>query len=152
VALHEMLPTEAAEKVHEEHAELRCNLEELDRALNRLHCDLGLPGDLSGVSEVRSVIRRFQAFLPLHFRRQEKSLLEKVSDVTPELMELTRQLKQEHQYLTDFFAAFADSAKDLEQSDDVPGGISRAKLLGGAFTNQFRRDIRVEENELAGFL
>jgi hemerythrin-like domain-containing protein len=147
-----VVPAEDAEMIHEEHVELRTNLGELDQALDRLHSNSGYLCDLSGASEVWSMIRRFQAFLPLHFQHEEKGMLERVSVVSPELMELTLQLKNEHQYLADLFAAFAESVSGLKWSGDLTAQITRTKLLGNAFTNHLLRHMATEETELAGFL
>lgn len=148
----QVVPADEAEMVHEEHVELRTNLAELDDALDHLRLDSGTRGELSGASEVGTMVRRFEAFLPLHFQHEEKSLLDNVSAVSPELMELTGQLRREHQYLAYLFSAFAETARSLIGSDDVASEIARIKLLGESFTEQLRRHMSVEETELAGFL
>ncbi len=147
-----VVAAENAEMVHGEHVELRANLGELDQALNRLRFDLGNRGTMSGASEVWSMVRRFQVLLPLHFQNEEKGLHERVSVVSPELMELTLQFRLEHQNLAGLFAAFAEAANNLKRTDDVTAEITRTKLLGDAFTNQMFRHIATEETELAGFL
>ncbi|HEV3218594.1 MAG TPA: hemerythrin domain-containing protein [Candidatus Acidoferrales bacterium] len=145
-------PADEAVMVHEEHVELRTNLDELDHALNCLRLESGAGGDLSGAPLVRSMIRRFRAFLPLHFQHEEKSLLERVSAVSPELKDLTFQLKEEHRFLADLFEAFAETASKLNSTGDVSAEVSRTKLLGEAFTNRFLLHMSTEETELAGFL
>jgi hemerythrin-like domain-containing protein len=148
----QVLPADEAEMVHEEHVELRANLEELDRALSRLRFDSETHGELRGASELGTMVRRFQAFLPLHFQHEEKSVLDSVSAVSSELMELTAQFKREHQYLSYLFEAFTEAASNLVGADDLTSEVARIKLLGEAFTEQFRRHMSVEETELAGFL
>ncbi|HUK29914.1 MAG TPA: hemerythrin domain-containing protein, partial [Candidatus Acidoferrum sp.] len=76
-----VMPADEAEMVHEEHMELRTNLYELDEALSRLRFDSETRGELRGASELATMVRRFQAFLPLHFQHEEKSLLDNVSAV-----------------------------------------------------------------------
>ncbi len=148
----QVVPAEDAEMIHEEHIELRTNLGELNLALNRLRFNSEIPGNLKGLNELMSMVRRFQAFLPLHFAHEEKGLLDRVSAVSPELMELTLQLRKEHQYLADLFEAFVEAAGDLNKATDVITQATRIQLLGGAFTDQMLRHISTEETELAGFL
>ncbi|HUK31742.1 MAG TPA: hypothetical protein VLV89_11555, partial [Candidatus Acidoferrum sp.] len=69
-----------------------------------------------------------------------------------ELMELTDQFKREHQYLTYLFESFAETAGNLIGAKDIASEVARIKLLGEAFTEQFRRHMAIEETELAGFL
>jgi hemerythrin-like domain-containing protein len=148
----QVVPAEDAEMIHEEHVELRTSLGELDQALDHLYCNSGSPFDVSGAPELLSIVRRFQAFLPLHFQHEENGILERVSTVSTELMELTLQLKKEHQYLAGLFEVFAEVASGLKETDDVTAQVTRTRLLGGAFTNQMLRHISTEETELAGFL
>jgi hemerythrin-like domain-containing protein len=148
----QVLPADEAEMVHEEHVELRTNLSELDDALNRLRFDSETRGELMGASEIGTMVRRFQAFLPLHFQHEEESLLDNVSAVSPELMELTEQLRREHQYLAYLFSEVAETARNFYGSEGVESQVARVKFLGAAFTDQFRRHMSVEETELAGFL
>jgi hemerythrin-like domain-containing protein len=149
---HQVVPAEDAEMIHEEHVELRTNLGELDDAIRRLGCNPEIRADLTGAPKVWSMVRRFQAFLPLHFQHEEKGMLDRVAEVSPELTELTAQLKQEHQNLAELFEQFADAVNHLNAADDVNAEVSRAKLLGEAFTNQMFQHIATEETELAGFL
>ncbi len=148
----QVMPADEAEMVHEEHIELRTNLAELDEAISRLRFDSEAGGELKGASEIGTMVRRFQAFLPLHFQHEEKSLLDNVSAVSPELMDLTKQLRREHQYLAYLFDAFAETARNLIGSHDLASEVAHIKLLGEAFTEQFRRHMSTEETELAGFL
>ena len=147
-----VVPAEDAKMIHEEHVELRASLGELDRALNRLASDSKIPTGLNGVPDIWAMVRRFQTFLPLHFQHEEEGMLDRVSGVSPELKELTAQLTQEHRYLAELFDVFTEAASNLLETKDTAAGITRAKLLGGAFTNQMLRHISTEETELAGFL
>jgi hemerythrin-like domain-containing protein len=148
----QVVPAEDAEMVHEEHVELRTNLGELDRALNHLGSGSMARADLPGAPEVWSMVRRFQAFLPLHFQHEEEGMLDRISKISPELKELTTQLRQEHRNLADLFAAFVDALIHLKGTNDFTAEVTRTKLLGGAFTDQMLRHIGTEETELAGFL
>jgi hemerythrin-like domain-containing protein len=146
------MPTVETDKTRDEHSELRNSLRELDEALEHMRCTSGCVCDLSGASEVQSMIQHFKKLLPAHFRHEEKGLHKKVAVVSPELEELTYQLKMEHVFLANLFAVFAESADTLKWSADVPDKIARTKLLGGAFTNQLLQHMATEEIELAGFL
>jgi hemerythrin-like domain-containing protein len=147
-----VVPAEDAEMVHEEHVELRTNLGELDRALNHLGSSSATRTNLDGAPELWSMVRRFQAFLPLHFQHEEEGMLDRISKISPELNELTTQLKQEHRNLSDLFTVFVDALTHLNGTSDFTAEVSRTKLLGGAFTDQMLRHIGTEETELAGFL
>ncbi len=149
---HQVVPAEDAEMIHEEHVELRTNLGELDDAIRRLGCNPEIRADLKGPPKVWSMVRRFQAFLPLHFQHEEKGMLDRVAQVSPELTELTAQLKQEHRSLAELFELFAEAVNHLNAADDVIAEVSRAKVLGENFTNQMFQHIATEETELAGFL
>ena len=145
---HEM-PTVETDKTQDEHSELRNSLRELDEALAHMRCSSGCVRDLSGASEVQLMIQHFKKLLPAHFSHEEKGLHKKVAVVSPELKELTYQLKIEHVFLDNLFAVFAESADTLKWTADVTDKIARAKLLGGAFTNQLLQHMSMEETELA---
>ncbi len=141
-----------ASLIHGEHVELRRNLAELDRSLDRLRCDSEQPDNMLGSAEVMFLARHFAEYLPTHFDREEEGLLDKVSVVSEELMELATELKQEHKSLRVLLTAFVDAANSLHESEDVIADVTRTKLLGRAFSSQFARHIATEEIELAGFL
>jgi hemerythrin-like domain-containing protein len=146
------IPTVETDKTQDEHAELRSHLRELDQALHRLHTTSECLCDLNGASEVWSMVVCFKKILPAHFQHEEKGLHKKVAVVSPELMELTFQLKKEHQNLDNLFAVFAESADTLKWTADVTDKVARTKLLGGAFADKLLQHMATEETELAGFL
>jgi hemerythrin-like domain-containing protein len=144
--------TKETEQIHDEHVDIRHNLAELCRSLDRLRCDSNQPDNLLGAAEVVFFARHFADYLPTHFEREEEVLLDKVSVVSDELMELAAELKKEHRDLRVLLTAFVDAANELDGSDDVIADVTRTKILGQSFTRQFARHIDTEEIELAGFL
>jgi hemerythrin-like domain-containing protein len=149
---HQVVPAEDLEMIHEEHVELHANLRDLDEALRHLGDDSKSNAHSCDAPGLASMVRRFQVFLPLHFQHEEKGMLDRVSEVSPELMELTTELKQEHRFLTILFDTFAKAVSDMKEVDESPAEYARIKLLGVAFTDQMTRHIGTEETELAGFL
>jgi len=138
--------------IHGEHTHLLSDLNRLTAALNRLDCYSEAFADLSSVDEVRTLIKRLCDSLPEHFDREEETVLQPVTEVSPELRELVGDLKKEHEDLRAGLATLSLALAELDSADDLYDAIWYIKELGTDFIHKLGRHVAVEEHELAGFL
>lgn len=150
----------ASERLHKEHEALGQVLCGLDAALDHLVCYSEVYADLSAADEIRRLGRQLAEQIPGHCRREEISLLEPVSEVSPELGEFCTEMKSEHSDLLMRLGRFCAALKGFDRAllpsqvegEDLSEVISHLKETGRELTLELRRHVAAEEQELGGFL
>lgn len=141
-----------AEMIHSDHSLLRRELTGLRQALNHLNTSADPFVNLATTKQVVAYARHLAGYLPGHFQREEKSLLQTVADVSPELRRFAAQMQREHADLSVSLHAFLETAEQLGQ--DLPGeaAVPRVQEAGAALVRDLERHVALEEKELEGFL
>lgn len=142
----------AGKKVRDEHLSLLEASGQLDRSLDRLGCYSEVYFNLGAADEVRYSGRQLIEQLPRHCRHEETSLLNRVSDVSPELTEFCRQMKAEHVALLERLADLRAALEDFDKAEDLCEAVTHLKQEGKELTHYLRCHVAREEEELSGFL
>ncbi|HLE35515.1 MAG TPA: hemerythrin domain-containing protein [Candidatus Acidoferrales bacterium] len=140
------------ERIHKEHLALEQLLTDLDVALDRLICYSEVFTDMAGADEVRRCGRLLARVLPDHCRREEATLLDRVSDVSPQLRAFCQEMRQEHAVVLARLQRLTATLDELDRAEDLSEAIWHLKEQGKELTAELRRHISVEERELSGFL
>ena len=128
-------------------------LAKLDAGLDRLVCYSEVYANLATAREVPTLGRQLVGEFSDHCQREEASLLDPVSEVSPELREFCSQKKLEHQALRMRLDAFRSALDDFEgEACDLYEAICHLKDSGKDLTRELRRHVDSEEQELSGFL
>lgn len=141
-----------SERIHGDHLAMIEVLTELERELDHLANPQDDSHASTSIGAVREHAWRMIRELPEHCSREEAQLLGPVSDVSPQLAEFCRQMKQEHQVMLAHLPTFRAALEELENSRDREAAIRRVTREGKELTREIRRHVEVEEQELSGFL
>ena len=141
-----------SERIHNEHRTMLVELEELERQLDHLAPAANPSADWNRISDVREYGRRLMKELTEHCLREEKEVHARVADVSPELAEFCRVMKQEHDATQARFQAFSRALEEFDHTPDVSAAVVRIKEEGTMLARAVRRHIETEEQELSGFL
>ena len=141
-----------SERIHNEHQAMLAELEELERQLDHLALDANPSADLSRINDVCLLGRHLMKELSEHCRREEAEILARVADVSPELAEFCRLVKQEHAAMETRFQDFSRVLDDVDAAPDFSAAARRVKEEGKDLVRAVRRHIEMEEQELSGFL
>ncbi len=128
------------------------DLSGLERCLDRLVCYCEVSADLSTAKELRNRGWRLAQQWPEHCRREEEQVLDVVAEISPELAEFGRQMKQAHAAMLVRLQAFCQALQSLEDFDDLDNAVWQLKEEGKELVQQLRQHVAVEERELSGFL
>ena len=138
-------------RIHGEHQELLLQLADFISALEALGPST-LSIDPLGAGRLRRSAARLESYLPSHFRREEATLLDAVSPVSPELAEFARQMRHEHQQFTVRMSQFAAAVADLEAGDHGGASLRKVQEAGEVLAHDLAEHIALEEHQLDGFL
>lgn len=141
-----------AEKIHADHLELLEKLNQLERGLHHLVCYSEVFADLSGAQEVRFYGHKLLGQLADHFRREEKTIFEPVSEVSPEVGGFCNEMRTEHGALLLRASLFERALAELDSGADLYDAVSHLKSEGKQLTESLRLHMAREESELSGFL
>ena len=142
-----------SQRIHNEHQAMEHLLVKLDAGLDRLVCYSEVYANLATAGEVATLGRQLVGEFSDHCQREEVSLLNPVSEVSPELREFCSQKKLEHQALRMRLDVFRHALEDFEsEACDLYEAICHLKDLGQDLTRELRRHVDSEEQELSGFL
>lgn len=138
-----------AEQIHREHETIEQTLVDLEMNLERMtaHPENPEPGEMVGRSG-----RTLAKVLPPHCKREEEELHEVVADISPQLKEFTRVMKQQHQALMARLDEFVAVLQTYERNTGAPGGRDLLIQEGKSLVRDIRRHVATEETELSGFL
>jgi len=138
--------------IHKEHEDLLHYLAELDRALDHLQPGEPVSPDADAFGQVFLYGRLLASGLPEHFLREEQELLDTVAEVSPELREIAREMKREHESLCVRVSDFCRALGDVQYAENRPAALEGVHALGKQLTRELGRHIALEEQELSGFL
>jgi hypothetical protein len=138
--------------IHQEHAVILEELFELERALDRVAFNSDRLADPRAAEQVRQIGQRLAGQLPEHCRREEDKLHRTVADVSVELCNFCRRMREEHQVLLAELELFLQSLDDLGSSADREAAVTHLKEYGRKLAHDVRYHIEAEEHELSGFL
>jgi hemerythrin-like domain-containing protein len=138
--------------IHHEHAAILEELFVLERSLERVAFNSESLADPPAAEQVRRIGQRLAEQLPEHCRREEDNLHRTVADVSVELCNFCRQMREEHQILLAELELFRQSLNELGRSVDREAALAHLKEYGKKLAHDMRRHIEVEERELSGFL
>jgi hemerythrin-like domain-containing protein len=141
-----------SERLHSEHESILDELVELDRGLDRMACHAQVLADPVTAEQVRRLAQHLAAELPDHCRREEEKLLDAICEISTELCDFCRRMREEHQVLLARLEFFRQALDDLGNAADRQGAVQHLKEEGAALTRALRQHILLEENELSGFL
>ncbi len=137
-------------RIHRDHQALVGELNTLDGALDELAGGTGVFANLHSAETICRCGQRLAEVLPEHFSREETTLLETVAQISPELAEFTREIRQQHEELRQRVAEFSRALKELEAGSEK--AIDAVREAGKALAREMTRHIALEENQLGGFL
>ncbi len=149
------LPTtfrQETEKIHLEHTGLMQMLNDLDFALDQLVCYSEVYANLKTAEDVHRYAFRMAEHLPEHFTREEARVLETVSKISPELEQLAKLCKLQHDQLRSDLVLFCRALDNFDNSNDIEDALCKLKDQGKVFTKELRDHVELEERELGGFL
>ncbi len=141
-----------SERIHRDHQEMLAQLADLDLALEHIDSP---SADASGsirVLKVKSISQKLARHLPEHCMREETKLFETISEVSGELSEFVKQMKDEHIALFAGLYAFCVAIDELPNAMDLDAAVLHLKDQGLEVTRALRHHIISEEHELQGFL
>ncbi|HEY4581099.1 MAG TPA: hemerythrin domain-containing protein [Candidatus Acidoferrales bacterium] len=138
--------------VHEEHVAILHYLAELDRGLDRLGEITGDTLDAKLYEEIHHYGRLLATAMPEHFRREEQTVLDTVSQVSPELAEFAREMKTQHDQLRARLDLFCHTLEQMQLAESPAESAPELQRLGKNFTRELGRHVALEESELSGFL
>ena len=138
--------------VHNEHQALMEDLNELDFALDGLECYSEVFASFATASQVLACGTRVAQLLPEHFGHEEKTLLDGVARISPDLAEFAGEMKAQHGQLRARLADFCLALEHLRAGDDPAESLYEVKERGKAFTTEMRTHVELEEQRLKGFL
>lgn len=136
-----------AEEIHREHEIIAQTLVDLEVHLGRMAAH---PQSREHAGEVCRAARELDRVLPAHCRREEQELHDVVADISPQLEEFTRVMKQQHQVLMARLNVYLMTVNACE----VLGPTELHEHLvdeGKALVRAIQRHVAVEERELSGF-
>ncbi|HEX9760409.1 MAG TPA: hemerythrin domain-containing protein [Candidatus Acidoferrales bacterium] len=138
-----------AERIHREHEVIEQTLADLELNLERMttHPENGEPAGMVCRSG-----RELAKVLPPHCKREEEDLHDVVADVSPQLQEFTRLMKEQHQTLMARLNEFVAVLQTFESNPGAPGGREMLIQEGKSLVRDIRRHVATEETELKGFL
>ena len=140
------------QRIHKEHLALENLVTDLDVALDRLTCYSEVFTDLASADEVRRCSRLLARVLPEHCRREEAVLLDRISDVSPQLRAFCSEMRQAHAEVLARLESLTAALDELDRAEDLPEAIWHLKEQGKELTAELSRHIAAEEQELSGFL
>lgn len=140
------------EKIHLEHTGLVQMLGDLDFALDQLVCYSEVYANLKTADDVHRYAFRLAEHLPEHFTREEARVLETVARISPELEELAKLCKLQHDNLRRDLVTFCRALDNYDNSSDLEDAICQLKEQGKRFTSELKEHVEMEERELGGFL
>ncbi len=141
-----------SERIHKEHQILGHILTRLESALDHLVCYSEVYANLATADDVRRYGRQLAEQFPGHCRREEAALLDPIAEVSPELGEFCKQMRNEHQDLLVRLATFSSALDAFDKAEDLYEAVCRLKDVGKELTGDLRRHVETEERELSGFL
>ena len=141
-----------SERIHGEHQAILEELVELDRGLDHLTCHEQVLADPVTAEQVRRLTQRLAAELPDHCRREEEKVLDAVCEVSTELCDFCRKMREEHQILLAQLEFFRQALDDLGSAGNRHEALEHLKGEGAKLTRALRQHILLEETELSGFL
>lgn len=141
-----------SQHVHADHTLMLRELRALDLALDRLECRSEVFANLATAKEVQFLGKALAAELPDHFQREERTLLNTVAKVSPQLEQFAHEMCRQHEDLRIRLDSFCSALEQLETAQDLDMAIGGLKKAGKALTTELGRHIALEEEELAGFL
>ena len=141
-----------SERIHSEHQILGHILTKLESALDHLVCYSEAYANLATADDVRRYGRQLAEHFPGHCRREETAVLGPISEVSPELDEFCKQMRNEHQDLLVRLATFSSALDAFDKAEDLYDAVCRLKDVGRELTGDLRRHVETEERELSGFL
>lgn len=140
------------ERVHREHQILDQVLHKLDAALERLVCYSEVFADLASAEQVRCYGLQLAEHFPGHCQREEAAVLDPVSQISSELGQFCREMKNEHAELLAQLGTFRAALEAFDSAEDLSETICHLKQKGKELTSNLRRHVSREEHELSGFL
>ena len=140
-----------SQRIHGEHEVLLDRLMEMERALEHLALRGNAAAD-ADLDVVREVGLQLTREWPEHCRREEEELLRTVADVSPELGDFCRRMREEHQTLMAQLALFRVDLEDLKSARDPKVAVEHLIEDGAKLARALRHHVAMEERELSGFL
>ena len=141
-----------SERIHSEHEVLLDKLTEMERALDHLAVRPDALADGANIEVVRGVGLKLTVEWPDHCRREEEELLKTVAEVSPELSDFCRRMREEHQVLMAQLALFRVDLQDLKDACDSRAAVEHLIDDGTKLARALRQHVELEERELSGFL
>jgi len=141
-----------SERVHQDHYHLTEELRSMGMALEHLTADLNDPTNLAAAKGIQMFAKQMADELPGHFRHEEREVLTIVSEVSPELDFLAREIRRQHEALDGQLIAFCRSIDELGTTGDVAATVEKIRKAGRTFIRDLNEHIALEEQELRGFL
>jgi hypothetical protein len=141
-----------SERIHCEHQSILEELAEMERALGRIQMSSQVLMDPRAAEEVRRIGQQLAEQLPVHCRREEEQLHATVADVSAELGDFCRRMREEHQVLLAELELFRQALNDLSLSMNREAAIAHLKEYGTRLARDLRHHVEAEEHELSGFL
>ncbi len=140
------------EVIHLENSQVLEELRMLDHALDRMQASEEMFDRLATAKEVEIYAKWLTDELPDHFRREECELLDNVADISPQLAGFAREMKVQHQDFSNALRSFVSSVQDLEFATDLDRALLDVRRQGKALTQAIAAHVKLEEEELRGFL
>lgn len=141
-----------SEQIHHEHTAILEELFELEKSLDRVAFNSDGLADPRAAEQVRRIGQQLAERLPEHCRREEDKLHQTVADVSVELRNFCRRMREEHQILLAELELFRQALNELGSSTDREAAATHLKEYGRKLAHDMRRHIEAEEHELSGFL
>jgi iron-sulfur cluster repair protein YtfE (RIC family) len=141
-----------SERIHGEHQSILEELVDLERGLERMECHAQVLADPVNAEQVRRLTQHLAGELPDHCRREEERVLDAVSEVSAELCDFCRRMREEHQILLAQLEFFRQALDNLGNDADRQEALQHLKDEGARLTRALRQHILLEEHELSGFL
>jgi hypothetical protein len=141
-----------SERIHGEHQSILDELVDLERGLDHMECQAQVLADPAAAEKVRRMTQRLAGELPDHCRREEEKVLNAVCEISTELCDFCRRMREEHQILLAQLEFFRQALDGLGSGGDRHEALLHLKEEGAKLTRALRQHILLEEHELSGFL
>jgi hypothetical protein len=138
--------------IHGEHVYLLQELAKLEHGLGSLVCDSEVFADLAGAPQVEQHGQHLADWLPQHFRREEETIFRQAAQVSPQLENFCRVMRDEHADLIRRLSRLNGAVKNLQDGESVYDAIFHIQVEGRDFALRLRDHVAHEEVEFSGFL
>ena len=135
--------------IHQEHEELLAQLKRLDEALDQIVCYSEIFTDLATANQLVSEGRWVAEWLPKHYAHEEKTVLETIAQMSPELESFAREMKRQHNEIRFRLERFREHLEHLSENRDLEAAVLELKADGKDLTRLMRLHMAVEEKKFA---